>query len=673
MRHHIINIIKVLFFVCLCPFLMGAHKTIALQGSSTIFPNPEFQQDYPVDYQQGHYIMTGVNYAEGDSELSYKMATVINQIGMFDSSSKSITFIKIVNVQGLPPGLQIDQTVDRKHPQDNTLFFYGIIPATVAPGVYTVTVTAQDLAVPTNFATQTINLHIASNVPQPTQPTKIVNGLVGQTPNIGNMSQFFNPQGIQQFRIQDASTLPPGISFSTSGDFTGSYTQAGVYNQVEIQGYNQDWGSPINVIFYISQPDSPPVPVTDPTINPMNVNANLHDAVNIANMSGYFTLKTGASSISSYRLYDASKLPPGVTFTPDGNFHGAYNANGSFPNVQVQAINKTNVWSDPFTINFAVAIPDSVPQPVSNHLSVVANINDPVASGLNVLNGFTLNTGASAISAYEIDASVPNTTPLPNGVTFTSDGSLHGQYLAAGQYTVAVRAENKLQIWSGPYFVDFAISIPDSPPTPALPGSQTFNLTVGEPIQNVGNMSSYFNLATGATAINAYQFQNSAIVPSTVTLSAGVLSGSFALPGTYTIAIQAENNTNIWSQPYTFIFNVTTVAVPPSTLTCPSLQQVITNCDQASPTVTVQDSINTSYQFTRASCQGFIVGFNNAELGTNTSYPSGLACVYSDSLGRPSAVYVLNPAPQNMYYQTAGNTVANCTNTVTACQFSIPH
>lgn len=261
MRKIILSILTKIAVTLLC---ITSISVSAYDGSSTIYANTQFPNTYNLS--------VGESYQKGYSDLTYKMVTLARQVGMFTSQEGSVLYVNILSVTGLPTGLSWDQIKDSRHPADNTFYIYGTVPVNITPGTYEVSVVGEDAAAG-NTATQIIKLHIGTALPQPTQPTLSISGVLGATANPVSISQYFHaPNGLpmEYKTVANAGPLPAGISLDTNGNFIGHYTQVGTFPNVQVVAREvgqTDYGFPLTMTFSVSTaPISQATTLTCPTV-----------------------------------------------------------------------------------------------------------------------------------------------------------------------------------------------------------------------------------------------------------------------------------------------------------------------------------------------------------------------------------------------------------------------
>lgn len=233
----------------------------AAHAKLTIYANQNFPQHY--------YLNPGQDYPHGNPDISFKLMNVPGQMGMFDSYEQTILYINIFNISGLPAGLSFDQDSNSRRPLSNSLYLFGTLPADVKQGVYTVIISGLDGAVPANTADAVIYLHIGAtaSAPVPAQQTPEINGNLGDTvptdlPPLNKPINAYFTSSLAIDGYQLSGGTPPesfGLNFDpVSGNFSGSYSQAGNFT-VNVQAHNSaGWSTPLYVVFNIIAITPPP-------------------------------------------------------------------------------------------------------------------------------------------------------------------------------------------------------------------------------------------------------------------------------------------------------------------------------------------------------------------------------------------------------------------------------
>lgn len=655
MRNLIKNVIVVLGLILISFSLIAASIVKNSNGDApTIFANPTFPNQYT--------LKAGQTYPQGYADLTYKMMNVPGQVGMYGSYEQSILFIEIINVTGLPAGLQYTQDVNSRNPLSNGFYLFGTIPADVTPGVYTVTITGKDGAVPANTADQIIYLTIGTEAapPTPNNQTPQISGNVGEQPplalpplNLPLTNYFTSSVAIDGFKTVGATDPASfGISLdATSGNFSGTYTQAGTYT-IQVEAHNiAGWSAPLSVIFSIS---APPVPVNQTP----DLAGNIGDSVPVnlpplnSPLNQYFV---SSLPIDSFQLTGGDDPQSfGLTFvTSTGNFSGVYTQAGTFA-VKVAAHNSAG-WSAALPVTFTISAP---PTPLNEEPSLSGNVGDAVPVNLPPLNTPVSQyfTSALPIDSYKLAG---GDNPQTFGLTFdTGTGNFTGTYTQEGSFTVQVSAHNKAG-WSSPLTINFAINQPPIPntQTPRITGTINDTVPIDLPPFNTP-LSSYFK---SSLPIDTYKIIGT-VDPGSFGLqfntSSGNFSGTYTQAGLFAVQVAAHNSAG-WSIPLTVNFLIADIPPPPTaaTLLCPTT----TDLGQGIPpqTYTVHDSIGNSYILELSPRSvGMLNTFYGASITVGTTQNT-LACDYtSGSTVGPSITYLYNALPTNSYI-TDGN---NCMN-----------
>lgn len=85
-----------------------------------------------------------------------------------------------------------------------------------------------------NNLTVKFNITSTDSPPKPQSTHVIINDKVGNLVKVDNVSRYFTmtrtSSPITEYKLVDSTKLPPDSSFTTTGDFQGSYTRAGVFS-----------------------------------------------------------------------------------------------------------------------------------------------------------------------------------------------------------------------------------------------------------------------------------------------------------------------------------------------------------------------------------------------------------------------------------------------------------
>jgi uncharacterized protein (TIGR03437 family) len=306
------------------------------------------------------------------------------------------------------------------------------------------------------------------------------------------------------------SPLPPGLTFSASGSFSGTPTKAGTYSvPVNVSDTRQQTASKTFSITVQLPPlvitNSSPLPAGTPTVS-----------------YSYVFNATGGTGTYSWRL-SSGTLPPGLTFSstpPTGRITGSPTTVGVY--------------------QFSVSVIDSQENTTVKQFSLTIQSQVlTITSSSPVPNGAT-----GALYSYRFDASggappyqwSTSSGSLPAGLALATDGSLTGTPTAAGQYT-------------------FTIRVTDSPgqSLAAQVATKTFSLRITEPLSvttlspingAIGSSLTVVMTATGGTPIYLWSVAPGSQLPPGFTLdtASGFLSGTPAAAGTYNFAVQVTDS-----------------------------------------------------------------------------------------------------------------------------------
>ena len=384
----------------------------------------------------------------------------------------------------------------------------GVISGTpTTAGVYTVPLSVTN-TVGTGSATLTFTITATSNsaVPQ-------IEGYAAAPGTIGTSFGYYidatnSPTGYT------IGTLPPGLTADTSGDIQGTPTTAGTYS-VPISATNAAGTGHATVTFIIA---ALPVPVLSSS------------AVVDATVNTSFSYYVSASN--SPTSYAASGLPSGVTFnTSSGYLSGTLATAGSYP-VTISASNASGAGSATLTIN---VVPVAAP--------VLPVVGGAAGATVVVGNAFSYAVQASGTpTGYGVSS-------VPAGLSFNSStGVLSGTPTVAGTYPLTFSAANATGTGRG--VLNLVVSS-TATSAPAITGAAQLLVWQKQPFS--------YSIANGptATSYTAGSLPNGA----TLNASTGVISGTLATTGTYTVPIAATNSVGTTSATLTITVVASTVAV----------------------------------------------------------------------------------------------------------------
>jgi hypothetical protein len=341
---------------------------------------------------------------------------------------------------------------------------------------------------------------------------------------------------------------PPGLTFSASGAVSGAPTAAGTFNfTVQVTSTNPSLGG-----------NSPPVTATQAytvVIYPVLAIATQTASSGTvgAPYSQTFTA-TGGAGPSSYTWSVANgTLPPGLTLSAQGVLFGTPTASGSFSlTVQVTSQAPT-VGAQTTSQAFSIVIA-GVSLAITGNLSGGV-VGSPYSATLGA-------TGAYGAGTYTFSVT---TGALPSGLTLSAGGALSGTPSAAGTFNFTVQVTSTNPSLGG-----------NSPP---LTATQSVTVVVYPVLAittqsansgTVGVSYSQTFTATGGGGASTYTWSvASGTLPPGLTLSAaGVLSGTPATLGTFSLSVQVSSQVPTFAtQTASQAFSVVIAAAPPLAVT----------------------------------------------------------------------------------------------------------
>lgn len=416
---------------------------------------------------------------------------------------------------GLPNGLAINATT-------------GAITGTpTAPGTSNVQINASNTAGqgPTAVVIITVNPHPSAPV---LTSAPVVQGVVNQPLNYALAA---SPAGTTTYAL--TGTLPAGLSLS-SGTVSGTPTAAGTAIVFFTGSNTNGAGLALEVTFVIAPPSTAPVVTSNGTASgqvgqPFSYNitaTNSPTSFNAANLPAGLTVNTGTGLISG--VPSVSTLPG----QPIGATVGASNANGG--NVK------------PLLITIA-------PAPATPVITSAASGSGRVGTAFS----YQVTATESANSFAAMD--------LPAGLALNpGTGAITGSPLAAGQFTVTLRAGNAAGL-GAPAFLALVIAPPLTAPAITSAPSAT---------GQVGVAFATYQIAASQGPITSYAYTGMLPLGLALNSTTGTITGTPAEPGLYIVNLTATSagGTSL-PQPLTITINPA-VGVP-----------VITSSNAATATV----------------------------------------------------------------------------------------
>jgi hypothetical protein len=435
---------------------------------------------------------------------TFVVGTPVNQNYTQTGGSGTITW----SATGLPPGVTLNSS--------------GQLTGTpTTTGTYNITITATGNGPCSGSQTfnnivvgcPTISLSPA-NMPAMTVGTNF-NQTVSQTGGSGTVTWAIT-----------AGTLPAGLNLNAgNGQISGIPTQQGPYCfTVTATGNGPCTGS----LQYCGTVNCPTASVSPGTINNIVVGSNYSQVFSQTGLTGTITWSTSGN------------VPPGLSInSTSGQLSGTPNSNGSYTfTVTATSCNGCSA-STTYTVTVGcgtfVITPGSLPN---------------VAAG-GTYNQTISQTGNFGTITYQVTSG-----SLPPGLNLNSTtGQITGTATTAGAYNFTVTISNQYGCSTTQNY-SITVTCPTislSPNTlPNAPIGQTYNQTI---------------TVTGST--NVFNFTVSAgSLPTGMTLStAGVLSGTPTVAGTYTFTITATDNFGCTtSTQYTIVVACPTISLSPNTL-----------------------------------------------------------------------------------------------------------
>ncbi|HKV39207.1 MAG TPA: putative Ig domain-containing protein, partial [Blastocatellia bacterium] len=322
------------------------------------------------------------------------------------------------------------------------------------------------------------------------------------------------------FVLDFAGALPAGMTYA-AGVLSGTPTQTGSF-QFTVSATDASGCS--GATNYTLTIGCPTITVSPPSL--------LSGTAGTAYASVTFTQSGGAGTVT---FTDSGTLPAGMTFAA-GVLSGTPTQTGSFPLTVTATDQDGCTGSQTYTLTIGCSGITVSPGTVPTGTAGVAY--SPVT--------FTQTSGIGTVSFSE-------TGPLPVGMNF-SDGILSGTPTQTGSFPIRVTATD----------------------ANGCQGSQNVTLTVNCPVINVGpgtipqgtaGVAYVSTTFTQTGGVGAVTFAESGTLPTGMAFSAGVLSGTPTVTGSFPIVITAtDHNGCIGSRKYTVAVNCPAIAVGPGTI-----------------------------------------------------------------------------------------------------------
>ncbi len=403
----------------------------------------------------------------------------------------------------------------------------GVISGTpTATGPFSPQIKVTDSDTPPQSFTQTINVTVYSPV-----SITAITPPVGIT-GVAYTSTQFTATGGSGSYTWAATGLPAGLSLSASGLLTGTPSATGTFSSVNITATDATASTFKTSIFSIS------------VYNPLVITTSSLHAGDVS--STYTAVTLAATGGSGATTWTATGLPGGVTLT-SGVLGGAPTATGTFNNVQITAHDAPsgqNVTST-FTITVFAALSistPSLPNGVTNAIYPSATLATSGGSG-----NFTWAA-----------------TGLPTGLSLSTAGVLTGTPTAAGTSpSVSITVTDVAAQISKTAGFSITVYNPVTISTASLPNG----------LANSAYPNTTLVAAGGSNTTYTWTAAGNPLPPGVALSSAGVLSGSPSLAGTYfNIQITARDPVSALTGSKTFTLTV----YNPVTVTTTTLPQGVT-------------------------------------------------------------------------------------------------
>ena len=295
-------------------------------------------------------------------------------------------------------------------------------------------------------------------------------------------------------------TLPPGLTLSPSGSFSGTPTQTGTFTFMVRATDSCPQGAQIAQQVYSIQVGCAPLTVTTSTFPPATVGAPY---------SAGYAASGGVPPYTFPALFDAP--PPGLSYVgATGTFSGTPTAAGSFP------LPVTAVDSCPLGAQTSPA----------KTVTLTVNPATAVCTSPNFITATTLPNGTAGLGyATQLTAAgtpapltfVLTGGALPPGLSLATNGALVGTPTSAGSYSFTVRVTNSCT--SAPQTAEAGFAVTIAPAS--QPGGMT--VTVSPP---------FFQAALGTATTLPLTYQFNGVGSANLSSSGGVFMANGELLGT---------------------------------------------------------------------------------------------------------------------------------------------
>jgi hypothetical protein len=402
-------------------------------------------------------------------------------------------------------------------------------PAAVGP--FNFTVTATDLYGATGSQAYTITI----NAPTVAITSPATGALPGATTGTA-YSQSFTASGgtgTHSF-LFSAGALPPGLTISGNA-LSGTPNQSGTFNFsiTPRDGTGPGLGGP-----YSGAPVAYSITVTDPVVTISSPAAGALPAATTGSAYSQSFTATGGNGTHTFALASGSSAPSGMVLSTAGVLSGTPNVAGSY-SFDIIATDSTPVGDGGPFDSAAVTYTLEVTDPI-------VTLNSPAAGALPAATtgtAYSQSFGATGGNGSHTFA-LASGSAVPSGMVLSTAGVLSGTPNVAGSYSFDIIATDSTPVGDGGPFdsaaVTYTLEVTDpivtlnSPAAGALPAATT------------GTAYSQSFGATGGNGSHTFALASGSAVPSGMVLStAGVLSGTPNVAGSYSFDIIATDSTPV--------------------------------------------------------------------------------------------------------------------------------